>query len=83
MSFKSRITIIAVASAGVIAAVGIGVFAAHIVASAASPHGPAGAQVYSIDQNMYSTASATDATSVDNRSQGMSMLDKAFEKLHA
>ncbi|HKW45652.1 MAG TPA: S41 family peptidase [Candidatus Eremiobacteraceae bacterium] len=83
MSFKSRISTIAVALAGVIAAVGIGVFAARFAANAANSHGAAGAQLYSINPNMYSTASATDAMSADDSSQGQSMLDKAFEKLHA
>jgi carboxyl-terminal processing protease len=80
---KSRISIIAAALLAAAAAVATGVVAAHVVANAAGSHLRTGGQVYSISQNLYSTASATDASSGDDRAQGMDMLDKAFEKLHA
>lgn len=83
MSLKSRASIFTIAAAGVAAAIAIGFFAAHVVANASNTHALAGSGVYSIDQNMYSSASDTDASGGDDRSEGMDMLDKAFEKLHA
>lgn len=83
MPLKSRLSIFATAAVAVAAAAAATFLAIHVVADAKNSHSATSGQVYSIDPNMYSTASATDATGDDNRAQGMDMLDKAFEKLHA
>jgi carboxyl-terminal processing protease len=83
VSLKSRVSIFTTAAVAIVAAVAAGLFAAHAVANNAGSHVPTAGQVYSINPNLYSTASATDASGGDDRAQGMDMLDKAFEKLHA
>ena len=83
MSLKSRASIITASAVAVAAAIAIGFFAAHVVANASNTHALAAGRSYSIAQNLYSSASDTDASSGDDRSEGLDMLDKAFEKLHA
>ncbi len=83
MPLKSRVSIFASAAVAVAAAAAATFVAIHVVADAKSSHAATTGQVYSINPNLYSNASATDATGGDNRAQGMDMLDKAFEKLHA
>jgi carboxyl-terminal processing protease len=80
---KSRLPIFAAAAVAIAAAGAATFIAIHVVADAKSSHAATTGQVYSINPNVYSNASATDATGGDNRAQGMDMLDKAFEKLHA
>src|ERR1700681_221509 len=71
VSLKSRLTILASATVAVAAAATATFLAIHVVADAKNSHATTSGQVYSINPNMYSTASATDATGGDNRAQGM------------
>jgi carboxyl-terminal processing protease len=83
LSLKSRSSIAVAALIALAAAAGAGSYAAHLAAARAD----AGTgRLFSTDTNaanIYSTVSATDASGGDNRAQGVDMLDKAFEKLHA
>jgi carboxyl-terminal processing protease len=81
--FKSRLSIIAAAMVTIAAAAAVTYFSIHAFADAASARDAASRQVYSINPNLYSNASANDISPGDNRAQGLDMLDKAFEKLHA
>ena len=83
MSLKSRVSIFTAAGVAIVAALAAGLLAAHFAATPAASNVLTSGQAYSINQNQYSTASATDASGSDDRAQGLDMLDKAFEKLHA